>query len=470
MKLNQELLAEEQLNDNRIQQHHKRILGVLKNKKGTFIPIVEACTIENQGILSHQELEKILLKWSIRQTIKPNWIGDHVITCIPAAGAGSRYFSDVYQQISCGQEVDPELLDFFQKHGHQPKALIQATTEGDSFLDLKIIEQMHLFPCHGTVLIVGSGLKDLFLEKLKKQPWLVLEQGKPLCTIRFQMDGSPFIDEDGKYAPVSAGHGELIHLFSHMADYFPQATCLHIRNVDNIIGTDHQRQKELQSLAHAFAKLKQGLDWLRVNLKQENRREFEKAHSPESLFQMFAPVFYWQPMEPGWSTVQKWEHLQTQSHRPLSLFGVVQKQEKDTGGGPVFAQMSSGEQIKLCMEMPHAMPEQMQEYFGKNGKSTHFNPVLTFFELRDEENQKFEYEKLFDDQFWLMSKKEYKGKPVCYHETILYELIGNSKSTNLIFLEVSRDLFHPHKSIYDSWDHDRKYYGFEAETPAEIKS
>ena len=47
--------------------------------------------------------------------------------------------------------------------------------------------------------------------------------------------------------------------------------------------------------------------------------------------------------------------------------------------------------------------------------------------------------------------------PVCYHETVLHELIGNSATTNLVFIEVPRTLFHPHKSFFDSLGNDRVF-------------
>jgi hypothetical protein len=156
--------------------------------------------------------------------------------------------------------------------------------------------------------------------------------------------------------------------------------------------------------------------------------------------------------------------------QPISIFGVVRKEVADIGGGPIFAELPDGTKIKLCIEMPHTSEEDSNEYFGSRGKSTHFNPVLAFFELRtnkrsfEKENsigKKVFYSKLFDERFWLLTKREYKGIPVCYHETVLHELIGNSATTNLIFIEVPRTLFRPHKSFFDSLGNDRRSYGFD---------
>lgn len=461
MQLNPELLAEEQLDYNRIQQHQQRILNALVNKKNTIIPIEDACTLENFGIQTMDQVQSILNSFFSNKT-DPCWNENNVVTCIPAAGAAARYFSEIYQLISNGKEIDPKALLLFQKFGHLPKALIPATTEGDSFLELKLIEQKKLFPCLGNALIVGADLKKKFESKIPDPNWLVLEQGKDLSTIRFNMDGKPFIDEEGKYAPVSAGHGELVHLFKKIADAFPQAQCLHIRNIDNIIGTGSEQKEELNDLSQTFQKLKKSLEFLRETLSQNDVDNLSLPFqlTPEMVDASLGKLFYWPELNKNLSTSEKWSQILKCCERPLSVFGVVKKESGDVGGGPVFAKLLNGSKIKLCMEMPHADSSQLEEYFGSQGKVTHFNPVLTFFELRMDQTKKFNFTNLFDDKFWLLSKREYKGKPVFYHESILYELIGNSETTNLVFIEVPRSLFHPHKSLSDSLGHDRKHYGF----------
>jgi hypothetical protein len=154
---------------------------------------------------------------------------------------------------------------------------------------------------------------------------------------------------------------------------------------------------------------------------------------------------------------------------PVSVFGVVKKEDNDVGGGPVFIRLPSGEQAKLCMEMPHANASDSQKYFAAGGKCTHFNPVLTFFELKTHgiapgggkaKSKNVDFRRLFDDRFWMLARKEHQGKSVCYHETVLYELIGNSATTNLVFVEVPRDLFVPHKTIFESLGRSRESYGF----------
>ncbi|WGL59973.1 DUF4301 family protein [Pigmentibacter sp. JX0631] len=434
---------------------------------------------------------------------------------------------------------------FVYLYGTIPKALVPTTIEGDSFLTLKIAEQIKLFPCLGNVLVVPTNLKKDFEQEIiknssylqenindifalkdspfaptwlknstnQKGDWLVLEQGKSLSTIRFNLDGTPYTDEDGNYVPISAGHGELIHLFDSIADSFPNAECLHIRNIDNVIGTSKDRIEELNIPAEAFKIIRDCIEVLRAKIEdhlfheQINKQAIYKIQDQEvlkvlnylcsfinqelaqdglnlcfnsekhftgipfqTIHKIVGNLFHWQPLAEPLNNYSAWEKTLSWLEQPISIFGVVRKEVADIGGGPIFAELSDGTKIKLCIEMPHVDEKETMEYFGPRGKATHFNPVLAFFELRTNKRsfekeqvlgKKVNYSKLFDDRFWLLTKREYKGVPVCYHETVLHELIGNSATSNLVFIEVPRTLFRPHKSFFDSLGNDRRTYGFD---------
>ncbi|APJ03841.1 DUF4301 family protein [Silvanigrella aquatica] len=709
-----ELLRVHQLDPHRIAIHHKRIIQAIHKQINTTIPVMGACTTSNGGVLSWKLITRLLSSTyhpALRKFQKSSlnyWRENFLITCIPAAGAASRFFSDLHkfalnfesqipdlknafdsifeksrilnvsfekrkyiQEILVNLRISPELSSLYDnlcehdcenikeqctsfynylnqtlktgkatyhfseykknkiknstshsnflrtpwdygsinfkvknkksaketnfsnknthwmerispqyvnnkkdpinsndhlvfignheenilkaytacrvilyKYGSLPKALVPTTLEGDSFLMLKIAEQIKLLPCHGNVLVVPTNMKKEFEEKindlspilqdstndifsLRNTPfapkwlksnnningkWVFFEQGCDLSTIRFNMDGSPFQDEKGNYAPVSAGHGELIHLFDKMADEFPNAECLHIRNVDNVIGTSNDRSEELNIPAESFRIIRDCIEYLRSKLEdflfdEKAKKSNSRLHDEttfkilsylgnfidhnlseeglqicfdsnnrligipyQSFHKIIGNLFHWQQLSPSLSDLECWEQTLSWLELPVSVFGVVRKEVADVGGGPIFAELPDGTKIKLCIEMPHASEEDAIEYFGSRGKATHFNPVLAFFELRthkrsfDKEasvGKKVNYSKLFDERFWLLTKREYKGKPVCYHETVLHELIGNSATTNLIFIEVPRTLFRPHKSYFDSLGNDRRSYGFD---------
>jgi hypothetical protein len=366
----------------------------------------------------------------------------------------------------------------------------------------------NVFNLHGTPLAPSWMKADSKVSGV----WEVMEQGNDLSTIRFGMNGEPVV-EKGQYSLVAAGHGELVHLFSKVASAHPEAECLHVRNIDNVVGALPEVYEQLGGLADAFRVLRDTVEFIRyevsvhigelrgkkdngmVNLDVCKALDFlgvlldgglvSKALSPcfnpagdfvsvsaESMATLLSGLFHWAQPPKGCTGKDLWQFIETQLSRPVSVFGVVKKEDGDVGGGPVFIRLPDGTKAKLCMEMPHANDADSKKYFGAGGACSHFNPVLTFFELKTHgykdgrkkvKSRPVDFRRLFDDRFWMLSRKEHQGKPVCYHETVLYELIGNSATTNLVFFEVPRSLFVPHKTIFESLGRTREFYGF-AET------
>jgi hypothetical protein len=451
------------------------------------------------------------------------------------------------------------LLDFYES---QPKAFVPTTAEGDDFLFLKLVEQMSLIPCRSNILICPAGQKDEFERRIKvagqrmilesrnifelartpfapnwlssrvgssdplspdrdqghskressRGEWQVMEQGNSLSTIRFDDEGRPIKTATGGYSLVSAGHGELVHLFGDILREYPEAECLHIRNIDNVIGSGPERRREIQTPARVFRIVRDCLEALRfyfddlaagtttgphgntvserargalrtlARLAESWQQPEDAALDPANMClhagEVLGSLFHWPELQPSEPMINRARQLSQWLARPLSVFGVVRKETGDVGGGPVFTTTASGESIKLCMEMPHASDSDRESYFGARGKATHFNPVLVFFELQTHKplegmtpkspsqhevwnkGRPVNFAQLFDDRFWLLARKEFEGRRVCYHETVLYELIGNSARTNLLFVEVPRTLFNPHKTFMDGLGQDRRSYGF----------
>lgn len=494
-----------------------------------------AVPIKNQ----HAHTRKSNVHWMTRLASER----DTVSSAIDIEPGRSRVFLGTHEKNVIESYAACKIL--LHKFSHLPKAFVATTLEGDSFLRLKLTEQVALFPTLGNVLISPAGQQEAFVQEIDKEgrilpgifanifdlkpspfapPWVrepgqksgswqVLEQGFDLSTIRFNLDGSPFLDAHSRYSPVAAGHGELVHLFESIANAFPEAECLHVRNIDNIVGTTPDRCAELAVPAEAFRLIRDSIELIRARLDDFLQEQgfilpdtrlidrgvfgalrylssliehtlpqdiFAESFSAQGdfigvthdlLHKVLGNLFHWPILEasPIASAKANWEAAAAALARPLSIFGVVRKEVGDVGGGPVFARLQDNTTVKICMEMPHASHEDSKEFFGTKGRATHFNPVLVFFELRTHKRsfsdrarpgKLVNFSHLFDDRFWLLAHKEYQGKPVCYHETVLYELIGNSATTNVLFVEVPRTLFNPHKTIFESLGQDRRSYGF----------
>ncbi|MEY2988079.1 MAG: hypothetical protein RJB13_1600, partial [Pseudomonadota bacterium] len=284
-----------------------------------------------------------------------------------------------------------------EKYAQHPKGLVPTTAESDSFLFLKLVEQIALLQSSVNIYIAPHQKTAAFKEevtvgkrKLIEQTqnifdlegtsfapdWLkstiqrnvsdtqILEQGLDLCTIRFHEDGTAVVDENGQYSPVAAGHGELLNLFPDIAAQWPQLECLHIRNIDNVIGTQKERQQELKSVAETFRLLRDAIEFLRSEVEEflPKCRQSDGAEllthpdavaavrflvqlipgqsqnlglsglpstnalhgglSVESIQKVLGNLFHWQPLPEGLSCFGQWDWLQQQLSRPLSVFGV----------------------------------------------------------------------------------------------------------------------------------------------------
>lgn len=457
LQLNQEILSSLGLDVRKITHHQKKIYQVLNGEISTEISIKDVCSIENSGVLSWKALSALIKNLHFYELFKENteaerhaWIADFIVTCIPAAGAAARYWNNVPS-------------DYRTAYGF-PKALLPATLEGDTFLDIKLMEQKELMPTRSNAMIVPVGFQKKFQEltSSSEYPWCILEQTEKLSTIRFQMDGNPYYTKEKLYSPVPAGHGELLHLFKDILNRFPHTKAIHLRNIDNIIGTDPERVKELAMLAESFYLILSALTVVRKQVKEfvlNPKKSIEKNVIFASSIAFIKDSYPSLLPSMECSTSEDWELVLHSLNKPLSVFGVVRRENGDQGGGPVFATMPNGKTIKICLEMSHVNEADRNKYFGEGGTLPYFNPVLVFFETQTFEGQHTDFNALIDDDFWLLSKRQYLNSQVYYHETVLYELIGNSEKTNLVFVEVPRSLFKPHKYFIDSIGKTRKAYG-----------
>jgi hypothetical protein len=131
--------------------------------------------------------------------------------------------------------------------------------------------------------------------------------------------------------------------------------------------------------------------------------------------------------------------------RPVNSLGQVPNNGRDMGGTPVYTE-ALGQPLTMCLEVPHASHEDQENFLSNPEKATHFNPVFVASEVINDSSC-YEIE---DSPFWILAQKNYGSEDVVYHETVLYELLGNSMLANVVFPEIPRSVFHPHKTLSDS--------------------
>ena len=441
------------------------------------LPIVDTCRLDNGGILP------------LLETFDDE-VCQNFVAFVPAAGAATRFtkvFAEVVERFTDGdyRAVINCLIGFKQQgllncpltaklrqlivRSHElseqelatqelaelfpsPKALYPCVLEGQSFVDLKIIEHRAI-DCAKQVFVIPLGCQEKFNAAINNHAddILLLEQGNALSTLRFYQDSRQVVRQGNRLSTVPAGHGVLTALFSEIKCYAPSAF---IRNIDNVMGTNPQALAVCKRFLTQHYVLLTNVQRIRLALRQQ---QFERANNiarqlyielltspPErltianaDLWSVLNKLFH-EPL-PTADQADNPDQLLKLYYRPVNSLGQVPNSGKDMGGVPVFVDYH-GKKIKICLEIPH-MTEADRHGLAK--EASHFNPVFVACELDACYQQA-------QNPFWLLAEKNYRGQQVCYHETLLYETLGNSLHCNTVFVDVPRSIFNPHKTLNDA--------------------
>lgn len=474
-----------------ISTHQQRISGSQQSSSLT-IPILDTCRLENAGILPQDFLQK-----------KGDRPLDGIVAFVPAAGAASRYFKplqDLRQALAddhseavraeietlkkqgaadwplppqlesllAGKAVGPEALAEIDA----AKALLPYKKSGESFLQKKDREHRAIKGIAGQVYVAPLGQAEAFKKHLNAAPGLptlFLEQGPEMSTLRFLPNGDAYREND-KLSVVPAGHGTLVKLFPEIKKNFPGSHSLFIRNIDNVLQDEEeaeaqksialfleQHQFVLESLRRIRSQLRDGPQ---TRVAETARDLLENFKNPASFRP--GPLQINEPWKAVWAVLLQVFHcpahyarLQQERYgdrealcrlfdRPLNSLGQVPNSGKDVGGTPVFARPDNGD-VTICLELPHVSDRDRKHFLEDPARATHFNPVFVAAEL-PEDGRAYQ---LDDCPFWILAEKSLHGTSVVYHEIVLYEILGNSFTANVLFPEIPRCLFHPHKALTD---------------------
>ncbi len=486
-----------------IQIHQQRISEGVKNRDDLFIPIEDTCRIDNGGILPPQYLHQIhrnkaqgfvafvpaagaasryfkplmdlrlaleefnqdkieLQHKSLRQQEALTWPLPRQLTQFVSQERCPRISADEAKKMI--DEID------------LPKALLPCWKDGPTFLQMKQQEHEKIPGMLAEYYVAPLEQSSLFAEHLtahdkdSERPRYFLEQGEQLSTLRFRPDGMPYRTPEGKLSIVPAGHGMLVKLFQDIRQKTPDAHSLFIRNIDNVNGWKSAVLQETELFLVQHQMVLSTVRDIRQSLHRDDLNT--AAQLAEDLLQNMVnprPVQTgsWlkeleKPWQPLWKLLVQGFHC-PESHalrlrrnhqdkralkelydRPLNTLGQVPNSGKDIGGTPVFAHTKDGE-VSICLELPHVSAVDRKRFLEDPRKATHFNPVFVAAEI-PESSRAYELENC---PFWILAEKTMLGEPVVYHEIVLYEVIGNSLTANVLFPEISRNLFHPHKTLLD---------------------
>jgi hypothetical protein len=405
------------------------------------LDIVSAAAVGN-GILNptEEEIDAYVKAWQ-------DYLdeGHTVLKFVPASGAASRMFKDLFEYLETGEKTKfiekflcekehfafaPQLAGLDEQaavshllkdmnYGNLPKGLLlfhsyedgartpalEHLVEGAMYAASKGEVNIHFTVSHEHLPLFQAHLaenKATYEEKLGVKFHISYSEQKPSTdTLAANPDGTPFRTTDGKLLFRPGGHGALIENLNEQS-----ADVIFIKNIDNVV------PDRLKGDTIRYKQLLAGV------LVAEQKKVFEKLQDPN-----LAP------------------EEKAKLQRPLRVCGVV-KNTGEPGGGPFLVREEDGTISCQILESSQiSNPALMQQ-------ATHFNPVDLVCATRDADGKPYYLPDFVDEKTGFISHKSKDGK-----ELLALELPGlwNGAMSrwNTIFVEVPISTFNPVKTIND---------------------
>ncbi|MBO7408813.1 MAG: DUF4301 family protein [Paludibacteraceae bacterium] len=371
--------------------------------------------------------------------------GHSVLKFVPASGAASRMFKNLFEYLENGEETAfikeflghkaefafaPELegrdgqeavryLLEDMNYGKLPKGLLlfhkyrdgartpalEHLVEGALYAASDGIVRLHFTVSHEHLPLFRKHIADnlkRFEDKYGVKYEVTFSEQQPATdTLAANPDGTPFRTKDGKLLFRPGGHGALIHNLNDQ-----DADIVFIKNIDNVVP---------DRLKKDTVRFKQVLAGVLV---AEQKRVFAKLQDPNLS-----------------------DEERQRLNRPIRVCGVVLN-TGEPGGGPFLVREADGSISRQILESSQIEDKSLM------AKSTHFNPVDLVCSLRDAEDKHYDLPKYVDPQTGFISSKSKDGK-----ELLALELPGlwNGAMSrwNTIFVEVPISTFNPVKTVND---------------------
>ena len=466
---------------------------IVQFKNGfAFSDLIAPATI-GKGIVRFNENE---IKDLVRQFDEDKKYYD-IIKFVPASGAASRMFKDLYamkpdavetfingihnfaffNDLKCqlqakGKDIEKmlenheyqEIVDTLlnadgMNYGNLPKALLKFHKYGDS---ARLAMEEHLVEAaeysnngevaklHFTVsqehLDIFKKIVNYVVPKYEKQFGIKYEIGfsvqKPSTdTIAVDMNNEPFRDKDGKLVFRPGGHGALIQNLNDL-----HKEIIFIKNIDNVVpdrlkDTTYKYKKVLGG--YLFRLQQQQFEYLQLlddgDVTNEELDEITAFAKDKLMIDI--PDFF-----KTYNEIEKIDFLYGKLNRPMRVCGMV-KNEGEPGGGPYFTRNSSDEislQIVESSQIDHK--NEKQEAMFRS--STHFNPVDLVCATQDFKGNSFNLPDYVDPETGFISIKSKDGKDLKAME--LPGLWNGAMADWItIFVEVPILTFNPVKTVND---------------------
>lgn len=371
--------------------------------------------------------------------------GHKILKFVPASGAASRMFKNLFQYLEDGEEtafiqeflthIDdfvfgdqlagksgqdavrflledmhygdlPKGLLLFHKYKDGPRTpALEHMVEGALYAASNGQVHLHFTVSHQHLPLFRQHIADhlqAFETKYGVRFDITFSEQLPSTdTLAANPDGTPFRDKEGKLLFRPGGHGALIENLNAQ-----DADVIFVKNIDNVVP---------DRLKKDTVRYKQILAGVLV---AEQKRVFARLQDPTI-------------------TDEERERL----NRPIRVCGVV-KNTGEPGGGPFLVRDADGTISRQILESSQiADPALMAQ-------ATHFNPVDLVCATRDVNGKPFHLPDFVDPQTGFISQKSKDGK-----ELLALELPGLWNGAmakwNTLFVEVPVSTFNPVKTVND---------------------
>ncbi len=453
-----------------------------------YLPVERAAT-PGDGILNFSREEALDMASRFQHRKK----GKKLLKFVPASGAASRMFKDLFSFLS--EDVkSPYVLEFLQNldkfafaeplqeilsrtgqlSGNEKaivRSLILPEGLGYGFLP-KALLAMHRYPgetrtaleehltegalyaaeTEGTVRLhftVSPEHRVAFEKKISsvlpeyeqrhgKQFEISLSTQEP-CTDTLAVDENnhPFRNDDGSLLFRPGGHGALLENLNRL-----DADLVFIKNIDNVV-PDHLKPETVlykAMLAQILLDLQQASFDLLTRLEESPDKETlrEAAYFLSRKLCCSLPErFDQEPL-----SNQK-NFLREKLNRPIRVCGMV-KNEGEPGGGPFWVKMKDGSCSLQIAESSQIDPDKQSLI----ACSTHFNPVDLVCGIKDYRGNRFDLMNFRDQETGFISLKSKDGKALKAQELPgLWN--GSMAFWNTVFAEVPILTFNPVKTVND---------------------
>lgn len=438
-----------------------------------YLPINRAAVV-GDGIvrLTPQRVGELVASYDVALEC-----GVDVLKFVPASGAATRMFKELYEFMEQGKEsatVDTvyQRIKDFAFYGDlvalgvdfaSKKAVVSAIIErGLGYGKLpKALLKFHLYNGHGRTSLeehlveaalyggrsearIHFTVSPEHLEGFKARVEQCRAKYETLYGVNYQitysvqksgtdtiavdMDNEPFREKDGSILFRPAGHGALIDNLNDL-----QADLVFIKTIDNVV-PDAQKADTVS--------YKKALGAMAIGLRAQcfeyiSQIDRGEASADEIITFIDNNIGY------RLKNITSFDGLRAVLDRPLRVCGMVRNQG-EPGGGPFWVNDADGSESLQIAESSQISPQQKPLM----SSATHFNPVDLVCSTRRHDGTFFDLLQYVDPQTGFISEKSKDGRALKAQELPgLWN--GAMANWNTVFVEVPITTFAPVKTVVD---------------------